>query len=43
MIAGDPERRKAKERMENGIPVGKGLLEKIRAIARENEIPWMLD
>jgi LDH2 family malate/lactate/ureidoglycolate dehydrogenase len=43
MIAGDPERCKAKERMEKGIPVGKGLLEKIRAITMEHGIPWMLD
>ncbi len=43
MIVGDQERRKAKELMEKGIPVGKGLLEKIRAIAQEDEIPWILD
>ncbi len=43
MIAGDPERRHAKERWKNGIPVGKGLRDKIRAIALEHEIPWLLD
>lgn len=43
MIAGDPERKKAKERRQIGIPVGPGLLEKIRAIAREHDVPWMLD
>jgi LDH2 family malate/lactate/ureidoglycolate dehydrogenase len=43
MIAGDPERKKARERMRTGIPIGPGLLAKIRAIAREHEVPWMLD
>lgn len=43
MIAGDPERRQKKERMKSGIPVGAGLLDKIRAITREHEIPWLLD
>lgn len=43
MIAGDPERRKAQERMEKGITVGRGLLEKIRAITLEHDISWMLD
>ena len=43
MIAGDPERIKAKERLEKGIPVGKGLLEKIRAITVEHDIPWILN
>jgi LDH2 family malate/lactate/ureidoglycolate dehydrogenase len=43
MIAGDPERIKARERLEKGIPVGRGLLEKIRAITLEHDIPWMLD
>ena len=43
LIAGDPERHKAEERRLNGIPVGKGLLEKIRAIAGEHNAPWFLD
>ncbi len=43
MVAGDPERHMAIERRASGIPVGKGLLEKIRAIAAEHDAPWMLD
>lgn len=43
MVAGDPEWRKAAERSVSGIPVGKGLLEKLRAIAAEHNAPWMLD
>jgi LDH2 family malate/lactate/ureidoglycolate dehydrogenase len=42
MTAGDPERQMAEERMAGGIPVGSGLLEKIRAIAAEHSAPWML-
>ena len=43
MVAGDPERRNAAQRMADGIPIGKGLFEKVRAIAAEHNAPWMLN
>jgi LDH2 family malate/lactate/ureidoglycolate dehydrogenase len=43
MVAGDPERQIAARRMVEGIPVGIGLLTKVRAIAAEHKAPWMLD
>jgi len=43
MVAGDPERRNAAQRMRDGIPIGKGLFEKVRAIAAEHNAPWMLN
>ena len=43
MVAGDPERRIAAQRMVSGIPIGNGLRKKIRAIATEHNAPWMLD
>lgn len=42
MVAGDPERQFAAQRSAGGIPVGKGLLKKIRAITTEHNVPWML-
>ena len=33
MVAGDPERKNAAQRMVDGIPIGAGLFEKVRAIA----------
>ena len=42
MVAGDPERRHAAKRMQDGIPVGPGLLAKMKAIADECEVPWLL-
>ncbi len=42
MVAGDPERRNAARRMEDGIPVGRNLLAKIRQIAAESNVPWLL-
>ena len=42
MVAGDPERRAVAERMASGIPVGANLLAKVRAIAEECGVPWML-
>lgn len=42
MVAGDPQRRCATERMEAGIPVGPGLLAKVRAIAEASGAPWLL-
>ena len=42
MVAGDPERRNAARRMQDGIPVGRNLLAKIRQIAEESNVPWLL-
>ncbi len=42
MVAGDPERRNAKQRHADGIPVGKNLLAKVRAIAEASGAPWTL-
>jgi LDH2 family malate/lactate/ureidoglycolate dehydrogenase len=42
LVAGDPERANAKRRMQQGIPVGKNLLAKVRAIAEESGAPWLL-
>lgn len=43
MVAGDPQWQFAAQRKIAGIPVGNGLLEKLRAIAAEHNVPWMLD
>ncbi len=43
MVAGDPERRHALQRMKDGIPVGPNLLAKIKQIAVESNVPWLLD
>jgi LDH2 family malate/lactate/ureidoglycolate dehydrogenase len=43
MIAGDPQRNYAAERMRNGIPVGAGLLRQIRQLAQASAAPWLLD
>ncbi len=42
MVAGDPERRNAARRMQEGIPVGRNLLAKIEQIAAESNVPWLL-
>jgi LDH2 family malate/lactate/ureidoglycolate dehydrogenase len=42
MVAGDPERRNAARRIEDGIPVGPGLLAKVRRIAEECQVKWLL-
>ena len=42
-VAGDPERRIAAQRRENGIPVGAGLLAKVRDVARHSNAEWILD
>lgn len=42
LVAGDPERANAKRRMQEGIPVGPGLLKKVRAIAEASGAPWLL-
>ena len=42
LVAGDPEWIAAEKRMVEGIPVGEGLLAKVRKIAEENNVPWLL-
>jgi LDH2 family malate/lactate/ureidoglycolate dehydrogenase len=42
-VAGDPERRTAALRRETGIPVGAGLLAKVRDVARHSNAEWILD
>jgi LDH2 family malate/lactate/ureidoglycolate dehydrogenase len=42
-VAGDPERRIAAQRRETGIPVGAGLLAKVRDVARHANAEWILD
>jgi LDH2 family malate/lactate/ureidoglycolate dehydrogenase len=42
MVAGDPERKIAAQRMAEGIPVMPNLLYKVRSIAQAAGAPWML-
>ena len=42
MVAGDPERRIAAQRMKTGIPVGPNLLEKVREVALASGAPWII-
>ena len=42
MVAGDRERQTAATRLRDGIPVGRGLLSKVEAVARESGVEWML-
>ncbi len=43
MVAGDPQRRLAAQRMKDGVPVGPGLLSQVRQIAQASAAPWLLD
>lgn len=43
MVAGDPQRRLAAQRMKDGIPVGAGLLGQVRQLAQASAAPWLLD
>lgn len=43
MVAGDPERRNARDRATNGIPVAPNLRARIREIAEAAGVPWLLD
>ncbi len=43
MVAGDPQRQFATQRMRDGIPVGAGLLAQVRQIAEASAAPWLLD
>ena len=42
-VAGDPERKIAALRRESGIPVGPGLLAKVKDVARHSNAEWILD
>ena len=42
MVAGDPERRTAAQRLKTGIPVGPNLLAKVRDIALASGAPWII-
>jgi LDH2 family malate/lactate/ureidoglycolate dehydrogenase len=43
MVAGDPQWNYAAKRMEEGIPVGPGLLGQVRQIAQASAAAWLLD
>jgi LDH2 family malate/lactate/ureidoglycolate dehydrogenase len=43
MVAGDPQWTYAAKRMQEGIPVGTGLLNQIRQVAQACAAPWLLD
>jgi len=43
MVAGDPQWNNAKMRLQEGIPVGAGLLNQVRQIAQACAAPWLLD
>ena len=43
MVAGDPERRTAARRRETGIPVGPGLLAKVKAVALASGADWIME
>ena len=43
LVAGDPERRNAANRMQAGIPVGANLLAQVRSIAATSGADWVMD
>ena len=43
MVAGDPQWNHAAKWMQEGIPVGAGLLNQVRQIAQAGAAPWLLD
>jgi LDH2 family malate/lactate/ureidoglycolate dehydrogenase len=43
LVAGDPERRTAAQRRKTGIPVGPGLLTKVRDVALASGADWIMD
>src|SRR5829696_7136520 len=43
LVAGDPERRTAAQRRKTGIPVGPGLLAKVRDVARASGADWIME
>jgi len=42
-VAGDPEYLAASDRLENGIPLARMVIEDIRAICNETGAPFLLD
>ena len=42
MVAGDPQWQTAEKRMAQGIPIGKGLREKLRKVAEAANVEWLL-
>ncbi len=42
MVAGDKEFRTAARRLQDGIPVGPGLLAKVRQVAEQSGVAWLL-
>jgi LDH2 family malate/lactate/ureidoglycolate dehydrogenase len=43
MVAGDPQWTMAEQRMRDGIPVGKGLRQKLLAVVEAAGVDWLLD
>jgi LDH2 family malate/lactate/ureidoglycolate dehydrogenase len=43
IVTGDPQWNNAAKRMQEGIPVGPGLMNQIRQIAQSCAAPWLLD
>jgi LDH2 family malate/lactate/ureidoglycolate dehydrogenase len=43
MVAGDPQWNYREQRLQDGIPVGSGLLNQIRQVAQACAAPWLLD
>ena len=43
LVAGDPERRTAAQRRRTGIPVGPGLLAKVRDVAHASGAEWIME
>lgn len=43
LVAGDPERRTAAQRMKSGIPVGPNLLAKVREVAIASGAAWIME
>jgi LDH2 family malate/lactate/ureidoglycolate dehydrogenase len=42
LVAGDPERRNAANRMQSGIPVGANLLAQVRDVAAKSGAEWIM-
>jgi LDH2 family malate/lactate/ureidoglycolate dehydrogenase len=41
LVAGDPERAVMAERMSGGVPIGPGLVRRLREIAKESNADWV--
>jgi len=42
LVAGDPERANKKERLEQGVPIPDDLMEQLRAVAKNADVPFVL-